>query len=439
MKEVLENRSTLLTEIMSYYALPLEEHRDRLMKLWEESREANALQQQGIIAYFLGEVYFRLNCAVESVRFLDEALRLLMDFEESESLCKVYNLLGLLFHMNGTYLGSAECFSKGLQLAKSNQLFDMEGVLYNNLANLYHEIGDAAQSIACRERAHEIFSEHPVSNRDWKLTGCCCSILAHYIRMGEKDKAAHYYELLHTYLKEAPALAGEIPVLAAKMQYAWFGGERALAEQYMEQALQKFGDYVSWVEYLDEVFIIGDVLMEYKEYDRILRILDRIEEKTPTEEFAEKMLRFLEYRIQIYEKLSCERELAETTLRYFRYSQLYQNYIRKSYRMAIEMQHALREEKLENSALKSLANTDSLTGLANRRSLNERSDEWFDRAKEKQHRLCVEMLDLDFFKECNDTYGHQKGDECLVTMAGILKEISSYSEKRLPPQQWQEP
>lgn len=77
--------------------------------------------------------------------------------------------------------------------------------------------------------------------------------------------------------------------------------------------------------------------------------------------------------------------------------------------------------------LKQLSNIDGLTGIKNRRALNEVLEkEWRRslRAKEfssEKNEIAIAMLDLDFFKKYNDRYGHLQGDECLKTVANVLK------------------
>jgi diguanylate cyclase len=70
--------------------------------------------------------------------------------------------------------------------------------------------------------------------------------------------------------------------------------------------------------------------------------------------------------------------------------------------------------------LKALAATDSLTGLANRRCFLSRLEEEIVRARRTGRSISVVLLDLDGFKEINDTYGHAKGDEALVRVAEHL-------------------
>ena len=64
---------------------------------------------------------------------------------------------------------------------------------------------------------------------------------------------------------------------------------------------------------------------------------------------------------------------------------------------------------------------DHLTGLFNRRYLYETFDREFARAKRENYPLSVMMIDLDHFKEINDTYGHQVGDEVLVSLGNLLQ------------------
>lgn len=79
-------------------------------------------------------------------------------------------------------------------------------------------------------------------------------------------------------------------------------------------------------------------------------------------------------------------------------------------------QHAMRERDV----MKSLANTDSLTTLINRRGLNEALAALVPHAT-KERLLAIYMLDLDGFKPVNDQYGHDIGDELLVDIGARLK------------------
>jgi diguanylate cyclase (GGDEF)-like protein len=75
-----------------------------------------------------------------------------------------------------------------------------------------------------------------------------------------------------------------------------------------------------------------------------------------------------------------------------------------------------------NERLSVLAAMDGLTGIANRRSLDERfADEW-KRAIRVHSPLSLLMIDLDHFKDFNDLYGHDAGDRCLKTIAETLRE-----------------
>jgi diguanylate cyclase (GGDEF)-like protein len=69
--------------------------------------------------------------------------------------------------------------------------------------------------------------------------------------------------------------------------------------------------------------------------------------------------------------------------------------------------------------LQGLVFTDSLTGLANRRALDERLlREWHRPAQREP--IALLMIDVDFFKEYNDRYGHLAGDDCLRALASVL-------------------
>ena len=84
-----------------------------------------------------------------------------------------------------------------------------------------------------------------------------------------------------------------------------------------------------------------------------------------------------------------------------------------------EMAESL-EEHVEQ--VRQLAVTDELTGLANRRRFVEELRREVNRHKRFESVMCVVFLDIDHFKQVNDTYGHAEGDEVLVAIADALRE-----------------
>ena len=72
---------------------------------------------------------------------------------------------------------------------------------------------------------------------------------------------------------------------------------------------------------------------------------------------------------------------------------------------------------------KQLAVTDGLTGISNRPNMDKALLNEFERSMRYNAPLSVVLLDVDHFKNVNDTYGHQKGDEILVAIASLLKKV----------------
>lgn len=68
-----------------------------------------------------------------------------------------------------------------------------------------------------------------------------------------------------------------------------------------------------------------------------------------------------------------------------------------------------------------LASEDALTGLANRRKFNEHFEKLYKLYKKGINRLTLFLIDIDDFKEVNDTFGHLIGDEALIRVADILR------------------
>ncbi len=85
----------------------------------------------------------------------------------------------------------------------------------------------------------------------------------------------------------------------------------------------------------------------------------------------------------------------------------------------------LRERLLKAQAnkLQSLVNIDVLTGLGNRRMLDEHLAHALSSAVRTRIPVALVMFDIDYFKQYNDTYGHLHGDACLRRVADVLRQV----------------
>ena len=78
---------------------------------------------------------------------------------------------------------------------------------------------------------------------------------------------------------------------------------------------------------------------------------------------------------------------------------------------------------LTEESILHLAFSDTLTGLPNRKLIFDRLGQAIVSAKRRQQKLALLFLDLDSFKEVNDTFGHKVGDKLLIEVAKGLKEV----------------
>ncbi|AOJ71388.1 MULTISPECIES: GGDEF domain-containing protein [Burkholderia] len=88
--------------------------------------------------------------------------------------------------------------------------------------------------------------------------------------------------------------------------------------------------------------------------------------------------------------------------------------------MSAYLAHSLWRKSTAEAALARLAGTDSLTGLHNRRALDETLEREWRRAVYGERPLAILFVDIDRFKRYNDTYGHRVGDEVLATVSRCI-------------------
>jgi diguanylate cyclase (GGDEF)-like protein/PAS domain S-box-containing protein len=94
-----------------------------------------------------------------------------------------------------------------------------------------------------------------------------------------------------------------------------------------------------------------------------------------------------------------------------------------------QLQEKLKIESLMRKEKEKIAITDPLTGLYNRLKINESIQHEIARARRYRHKLCIILIDIDFFKQVNDQYGHLIGDDILVAFASIIRKHTRKADR----------
>jgi len=99
------------------------------------------------------------------------------------------------------------------------------------------------------------------------------------------------------------------------------------------------------------------------------------------------------------------------------------DYINKPFNELVVKVRVMHQIKITNliREIQSLSVTDVLTGVGNRRFLNAQLGHEWERAKRQQTPISILILDIDHFKQFNDTYGHLSGDTALKSVADVIK------------------
>ncbi|MFM2482799.1 diguanylate cyclase domain-containing protein [Celerinatantimonas sp. YJH-8] len=100
------------------------------------------------------------------------------------------------------------------------------------------------------------------------------------------------------------------------------------------------------------------------------------------------------------------------------------DYIKKPFRMPIIKARIKNHIQLKQARdlLEKQAFIDSLTAIANRRRFDEILEKEWYRAARGQTSIAMILLDIDYFKQYNDNYGHQQGDKCLIQIGQALRD-----------------
>ena len=174
----------------------------------------------------------------------------------------------------------------------------------------------------------------------------------------------------------------------------------------------------SAIDYIPEMKDICGLLKRMGEYDRWGEILKKFEENSKGQTGYYYIMNCVEMWMDYYKTTGQKDKYTDMCVRHTEFYMRKQMDEKEEQSEKLDMLIELYEKEKERSAAESASNKDNLTGIYNRQKLEKDFEEYMSQKPDGS--IGLGIIDIDFFKEQNDTFGHIKGDECLKKVAGAF-------------------
>lgn len=431
---------TISSEIQVYIAKIMEQRRTKgifdfadCQKLLEYAAETNSDAVFGIGYYYFSEHYWMQGESAEAMHCLMESAKYFQSAQMYEFLTRTYNMMGAVSDSQDNPVVALNYYYTGLQYGEKYGVDYALAMIQSNIATIllrmkrYQEAQERfRKSIALYEKSQETYHRNYNLMNTVIKSGCC------YLKTGEKEQAENCLKKAGQLLKSSQECSTLDLRLKALEGLCCLSAED---KKGFEECVTEIVTALEGNRTLDDIEIclvdLVEALEEAKEDVLLDSLLQQLDEKGLDRETVLSMDVY-PYRSKYLLRQNRRQEYLQHTRKFFAsYEQDRKNSIRITERV-MELRdklQAIEEErekmKLSNQHLESIALYDAMTNLANRNYIHEHFSNKFEDAQNGKKLLGVELLDIDYFKQYNDTYGHLQGDTCIEAVAGILKGLQN--------------
>ena len=343
-------------------------------------------------------------------------------------LVRSYNLLGINFDNHGNIPAAIDYYLIAIKYCHEYGRKYEEGYANANIGQLYFLLHDYETAISYLKEAHKcIRSNKKEKSYSRVIVVIEISLGYCYLRKGNMKSAFPYFYRIekadHTNLDDVY----NISICCFKVIFYNALAEFTKRDKLIGRMIELLDQAGSLMDVYDDVFIFCGFLYDAARYEELMHVLERIEVLTKSAGLTNMLLRVTRQKIKYYRTLHNEAAYLQAYTDYFLLSEQVADeniaITKESIDLRMDMERVKEKQILiqhENKILQDKSERDPLTGLPNRNKLNDYSEIAFENAYKNGAKFAVEILDIDYFKQYNDTYGHQAGDECLIKIANLL-------------------
>lgn len=398
----------------------------------EYGQKTDDCKLMGIGYYYSGEVYYGLNDGEHFFETMGRALSNLNQAEEWEMMTHCYNYLGIVALNRGNIPIALDYYLNGLNYCETYHFSDLSIILNINLGVLYYECGRYSDAQDSFETAYDLMMREPMREQFDTYMVCIYVNLARALTMQNKlERVGEILERLHEDHWESGQPMDKVVICCAEVQYYHRMEMNAERNERVRMLIDLIPKNLSVLDFFSDLHYCCQVLLEADLDDEFWYIIDILEPLVRNFNITNLHMKIISLKMKCYRKRGKNAEFLQAAGLYYEMSELMEKETNSMVSGVIGLRKNLESVKLarqkaeqENILLQRKSELDPLTKMANRFRMNDYSDRVFADALKETFPLAVEILDIDYFKEFNDNYGHQQGDNCLEQIAGVIKQLA---------------
>ena len=422
-----------ISEVHKSRGIDAERTLDYCKKIEEYAKEKENKALLGFAYYHSGETYYGLNDSEKLFQFISKALTYLDETEQWDLMARAYNIMAIVSTNQGNIPVAMDYYLTGLSYCKKGGLADAENMINLNLGTLYLNNGQYKDAVGYFEKGYSYTKAH--KDAPEYLTAITCVYLGIgrcYLMQGMLEKAGKYCEKLESECVPDLENIDVICVLCYKAWYYHHAKRDAARDACIEEIHGRLKAEFAIMDVFDDLYDVCMLLLELERSELLWEILTILEDLTKRANIVNLQRKIISLKIKYYRANGKGAEFLQAAGLYYQLTEMAeqenQNMIKSMMDVRNSLEQANEQRRIVEEAnlrLQQKSETDQLTGLANRYRLNAYSENVFDRCKKNRTPMAVEILDIDYFKQYNDNYGHQAGDGCITAIAEELKRMEN--------------
>ncbi|MEN6316881.1 MAG: diguanylate cyclase [Clostridiaceae bacterium] len=388
---------------------------DIALNALELSKEINYPQAESILLLKIGGIYVNIGEYAKATDYISVSIPLLELYNLQYHICTAYLTLGAIFYQISGYEAAFDYFSKSADIAKRFQFTDMLSITYNNIGAVCRKLLDYEKALLYYQKSYEEDKKTGFSSCKGVYYENTAEI---YYLTGDYDKALEHATIAIEKMKSIKYDNALCEVYETLALVYWKLNKYEEAGSYFSKALDIAENKMVYSCKISVLINYHQFLTEQGQTDPAVKALTEAYTLAKTNNLHEKSIIICGLFSEMYDK--CNN--MEASLNYHKLYVYHNQQLQKDRLNQITEGIKLR---IKTEEIRQQSEFDPLTGIPNRRRFVQFINSEWELSKLQNKPLSIIMLDIDFFKEFNDIYGHPEGDKCLISitacLAGLLK------------------